>query len=102
MMLYWSLLEHVCNLGCKEFDFGRSTYDEGTYKFKRQWGAEPVPLAWSDLVQNLAPNQTTTDITSTSSDNVNQIRALVEKTWSKLPLGVTTTLGPKIRKHISL
>jgi hypothetical protein len=89
-------------LGCTEFDFGRSTYDEGTYKFKRQWGAEPVPLAWSDLVHNLAPIQTTTDITSTGSDNVNQIRALVEKTWSKLPLGVTTRLGPKIRKHISL
>jgi FemAB-related protein (PEP-CTERM system-associated) len=102
MMLYWSLLEHVSNLGCTEFDFGRSTYDEGTYKFKRQWGAEPVPLAWSDLVQNLAPNQTTTDITTTGSDKVNQIRALVEKTWSKLPLGVTTRLGPKIRKHISL
>jgi FemAB-related protein (PEP-CTERM system-associated) len=102
MMLYWSLLEHVSNLGCTEFDFGRSTYDEGTYKFKRQWGAEPVPLAWSDLAQNQAPNQTTTDITSTGSDNVNQIRALVEKTWSKLPLGVTTRLGPKIRKHISL
>jgi FemAB-related protein (PEP-CTERM system-associated) len=102
MMLYWSLLEHVSNLGCTEFDFGRSTYDEGTYKFKRQWGAEPVPLAWSDLVHNLAPNQTTTDITSTGPDNVNQIRALVEKTWSKLPLGVTTRLGPKIRKHISL
>jgi FemAB-related protein (PEP-CTERM system-associated) len=102
MMLYWSLLEHVSNLGCTEFDFGRSTFDEGTYKFKRQWGAEPVPLAWSDLVQNLAPNQTTTDITRTGSDNVNQIRALVEKTWSKLPLSVTTRLGPKIRKHISL
>jgi FemAB-related protein (PEP-CTERM system-associated) len=102
MMLYWSLLEHVSNLGCTEFDFGRSTYDEGTYKFKRQWGAEPVPLDWSDLVQNLAPNQTTTDITNTGSDNVNQIKALVEKTWSKLPLGVTTRLGPKIRKHISL
>jgi FemAB-related protein (PEP-CTERM system-associated) len=102
MMLYWSLLEHVSNLGCTEFDFGRSTYDEGTFKFKRQWGAEPVPLAWSDLVQNLAANQKTTDIISTGSGKVNQIRALVEKTWSKLPLGVTTRLGPKIRKHISL
>jgi FemAB-related protein (PEP-CTERM system-associated) len=100
MMLYWSLLEHVSNLGCTEFDFGRSTYDEGTYKFKRQWGAEPVPLAWSNLVPNLASSQTT--ITETSTGNVNQIRALVEKTWSKLPLGFTTRLGPKIRKHISL
>jgi FemAB-related protein (PEP-CTERM system-associated) len=96
MMLYWSLLEHVSNLGCTEFDFGRSTYDEGTYKFKRQWGAEPVPLAWSNLV----PSKMT--ITGTDAGNVNHIRSLVEKTWSKLPLSVTTRLGPKIRKHISL
>jgi len=96
MMLYWSLLEHVSNLGCKEFDFGRSTYDEGTFKFKRQWGAEPVPLAWSNLVPS------TTSATATNSDNLSYIRSLVEKIWAKLPLGVTTRVGPKIRKHISL
>jgi FemAB-related protein (PEP-CTERM system-associated) len=96
MMLYWSLLQHVCDLGCTEFDFGRSTYDEGTYKFKRQWGAEPVPLAWS----NLAQSNTLYD--SEPDDNVSKIRSLVEVTWSKLPLGLTTILGPKIRKHISL
>ncbi len=96
MMLYWSLLQHVCDLGCTEFDFGRSTYDEGTYKFKRQWGAEPVPLAWSNLAQS-----NTLDA-SKSDGNVSTIRNLVEKIWSRLPLGLTTMLGPKIRKHISL
>ena len=100
MMLYWSLLEHVSNLGCVEFDFGRSTFDEGTYKFKRQWGAEPTPLAWSNLVSNLAPSQTT--MAKTSAANISQIRTLVEKTWSKLPLGITTRFGPKIRKYITL
>ncbi len=96
MMLYWSLLEHVSDLGCTEFDFGRSTYDEGTYKFKRQWGAEPVPLVWSNLVKNNSP------MAEESDNNVSKIRTLVEKIWTKLPLGVTTLLGPKIRKHISL
>jgi FemAB-related protein (PEP-CTERM system-associated) len=96
MMLYWSLLEHVSNHGCTEFDFGRSTYDEGTFKFKRQWGAEPIPLAWSNLVAEK------TAIAENTPDKPSQIRSLVEKTWAKLPLGVTTTLGPKIRKHISL
>jgi FemAB-related protein (PEP-CTERM system-associated) len=100
MMLYWSLLEHVSNLGCTEFDFGRSTYDEGTYKFKRQWGAEPVPLAWSNLVPNQQPSTST--LTETNTDNLSQIRSLVEKVWAKLPLSVTTLVGPKIRKHISL
>jgi FemAB-related protein (PEP-CTERM system-associated) len=96
MMLYWSLLEHVSNLGCTEFDFGRSTYNEGTYKFKRQWGAEPIPLAWSNLVAEQAT------IAENTQYKVSQIRSLVEKTWAKLPLGITTSLGPKIRKHISL
>jgi FemAB-related protein (PEP-CTERM system-associated) len=96
MMLYWSLLQHVCDLGCTEFDFGRSTYDEGTYKFKRQWGAEPVPLAWSNLAQSNTLENNEPD------DSISKIRSLVEVTWSKLPLGFTTMLGPKIRKHISL
>ena len=96
MMLYWSLLEHVSNLGCTEFDFGRSTYNEGTYKFKRQWGAEPIPLAWSNLVAEQAT------IAENTQYKVSQIRSLVEKTWAKLPLGITTSLGPKIRKYISL
>jgi FemAB-related protein (PEP-CTERM system-associated) len=96
MMLYWSLLEQASNLGCTEFDFGRSTYDEGTYKFKRQWGAEPVPLAWSNLVVS------TTPMTTNSADIVSQILSFVEKVWAKLPLAVTTLVGPKIRKHISL
>jgi FemAB-related protein (PEP-CTERM system-associated) len=96
MMLYWSLLEHVSNHGCTEFDFGRSTYDEGTFKFKRQWGAEPIPLVWSNLVAEQ------TAITENTPQKPSQIRNVVEKVWAKLPLGVTTTLGPKIRKHISL
>lgn len=96
MMLYWSLLEHVSERGCTEFDFGRSTYDEGTYKFKRQWGAEPIPLAWTNLVAQPAA------IDKNTPDKPSQIRNLAEKTWAKLPLSVTTTLGPKIRKHISL
>jgi FemAB-related protein (PEP-CTERM system-associated) len=96
MMLYWSLLKHVCDLGCNEFDFGRSTYDEGTYKFKRQWGAEPMALDWSNL-SNLNDSDA-----ADSSNNTSQVRAMVETIWSKLPLNVTTTLGPKIRRHISL
>lgn len=96
MMLYWSLLKHVSDLGYQEFDFGRSTFDEGTYNFKRQWGAEPVPLVWSNLVQNL------TEVAKKKPANDSQIRSLVEKVWAKLPLGITTLLGPKIRKYISL
>jgi hypothetical protein len=33
----------------KSFDFGRSTMNEGTYKFKKQWGCEPTQLHWSEI-----------------------------------------------------
>jgi hypothetical protein len=46
MLLYWKLLEYAVEAGYRRFDFGRSTPGEGTFAFKRQWGAEPVPLHW--------------------------------------------------------
>lgn len=98
MLLYWSLLEYVADNGIKEFDFGRSTFGEGTFKFKQQWGAEPIALNW------YLPNQVNTDENANLAANVEpgKIRAMVENTWSVLPLGLTTWLGPKVRKYISL
>ncbi|WP_158971639.1 FemAB family XrtA/PEP-CTERM system-associated protein [Paraglaciecola sp. L3A3] len=100
MMLYWSLLKHACDLGCKEFDFGRSSFGEGTFKFKQQWGAKPMPLLWSDLADQ---GQEATDKDENLAEQTpGKIRPLVENIWAKLPLGITTSLGPQIRKHISL
>jgi len=94
MMLYWSLLKEVTDTGAKEFDFGRSTYGEGTFKFKQQWGAKPQPLNWVLPGQQPLP----ADKQSTSG----KLRKIVEQTWPKLPIGVTTFVGPRIRKYISL
>ena len=46
MLLYWSVLAFACEKGYRNFDFGRSTPGEGTYRFKEQWGARPVQLYW--------------------------------------------------------
>ena len=46
MLLYWSVLEFACSRAATVFDFGRSTLDSGTYRFKQQWGAEPQQLHW--------------------------------------------------------
>ena len=45
-LLYWHAMETAVAEGVDVFDFGRSTPGEGTFKFKEQWGAEPVPLHW--------------------------------------------------------
>lgn len=94
MLLYWSLLKEVTDSGTKEFDFGRSTFGEGTYKFKQQWGAQPIPLNWSLPGQQQSP--------SDEQVKPGKIRKIVEQTWSMLPIGITTLIGPKIRKYISL
>ena len=49
-LLYWHILDAAVADGCAVLDFGRSTPNEGTFKFKEQWGAQPVPLHWEYLL----------------------------------------------------
>ena len=94
MLLYWTMLEHACRQGYRAFDFGRSTVDEGTYRFKEQWGAKPAPLHWYRFTRNgLSSNEVT-------SDGRWMNRAM--ECWKRLPVPVTRVLGPRIRRHISL
>ena len=46
MLLYWNVLKFAADNHFTQFDFGRSTEGEGTFKFKQQWGATPTPLIW--------------------------------------------------------
>jgi len=97
MMLYWSLLEYLCDNNVSEFDFGRSSFGEGTFKFKQQWGAKPALLDWQ--VINL---QETNQENGSKTSGSNSLRNMVENIWRKLPLKLTIFIGPKIRKYISL
>jgi serine/alanine adding enzyme len=92
MLLYWAMLQHAIGAGCVTFDFGRSTPDEGTYHFKRQWGAEATPYAWEYL---LLKGQALPD----QSPNNPKFRMAVEA-WKRLPVGVATRLGPMIVRSI--
>ncbi len=94
MLLYWNFLKYSADSGYTWFDFGRSTPDEGTYKFKLQWGAKPEPLYWDNISMNGKEQRSDT---KTSSK-----RELVEQIWQKLPFSLTNYIGPSIRKHISL
>jgi len=95
MMLYWTLLKFVTDKGCTEFDFGRSTFNEGTFRFKQQWGAKPTLLEWRG--DNFRPDSQTDIVPSTRS-----IKSLVESLWKKLPLPLANMIGPRLRRYISL
>lgn len=97
MLLYWTLLKHCCDAGIKTFDFGRSTFNEGTYKFKSQWGAKPELLNWHQMNARQKVNEC-----FNQNSNHSKLRTHVENIWRKLPVDVTTFVGPKIRKYISL
>jgi FemAB-related protein (PEP-CTERM system-associated) len=101
MLLYWTLLSHVCDMGCTVFDFGRSTLGEGTYRFKKQWGAQPYELIWTDY---LSDNQGSVMSESTGADTsgLSRLRPLIETIWRHLPLSLTNWLGPKLRRYITL
>jgi FemAB-related protein (PEP-CTERM system-associated) len=94
MLLYWTMLEYACENGFKKFDFGRSTPDEGTYKFKAQWGAKPEPLNWVNISLNGDKSKN-----SIKEDSKFQ---LASRIWKRLPVPVTRVLGPRIRKYIAL
>jgi len=94
MLLYWSFLEFSCEKCFKFFDFGRSTPEEGTYRFKEQWGGSPSPLFWTTISLN---KQTAKSETPDKSNYDTLIRY-----WKKLPVQISVALGPVIRKNISL
>ena len=95
MLLYWSFLEYVTDAGFRHFDFGRSTPNEGTYKFKEQWGAKPQTLHWYEDGQRDKENHR-------SEKKAYRFRQIGEEIWQAMPLCLANTLGPLLRKGISL
>jgi len=101
MLLYWTFLSFAADNGYQQFDFGRSTPGEGTYKFKKQWGAEPKLLFWYQLTGSSKPSFSQTKNIGQNYKSSSK-RELVRSLWQKLPLSVANTLGPQVRKYISL
>lgn len=100
MLLYWTFLAYAADNGYRRFDFGRSTPGEGTYRFKEQWGAKPQPLFWYELSASLT-NKTATKAAIRSSGSTRQ-RQLIENLWRKLPVFAANSVGPLVRRYISL
>jgi len=94
MLLYWTMLEYASDNGYTFFDFGRSSPDEGTYRFKKQWGAKPNPLHWHYVYLKDVPADSETSEKSKFDKAIQY--------WQKLPVTVTKVIGPRIRKHIGL
>ena len=90
MFLYWSTFCLAGRKGYRVFDFGRSSVGSGTHRFKLQWGSQEVPLYWAYWLPE-----------GTASPELNpqnpRYRVAI-KVWSRLPVGVTKILGPRVAR----
>ena len=91
MLMYRHLLRRAIGRGSGQFDFGRSSEGSGTYRFKRQWGAEPFPAVWQYYVRSGSPEQMRPEAAGK--------RRLV-RIWQRLPVGLTRRIGPPIVRGI--
>ena len=89
---YWELMRRACERGVRVFDYGRSKRGTGSFDFKKNWGFEPVALAYEyQLV---------------GSDTVPQNNPLNPKyrafiaLWRRLPRKVANAVGPLIVRHV--
>lgn len=91
-LLYWHVIESALAEGCRVLDFGRSTLNEGTFNFKAQWGAVPVPLYWEYCLLNAGalPDQ---------SPKNPRFRLAIEA-WKRCPLWLANAVGPRIVRSI--
>jgi serine/alanine adding enzyme len=90
-LLYWEVIRSACDKGLRWLDFGRSSRGGGTYKFKMQWGGRERPLHWQ-----VDPSDRASVIDSDDPRYRLMIRA-----WQRLPVRLTTLIGPILRKRLS-
>jgi len=92
MWMYRQILDFAVGKGYRFFDFGRSTKGSGTYRFKKQWGARPYDHYWYYALPKGG------SLPGLNPDNP-KFRLLIA-VWKKLPVWLTTLIGPPIVKNI--
>ncbi|HET9251415.1 MAG TPA: FemAB family XrtA/PEP-CTERM system-associated protein [Candidatus Eisenbacteria bacterium] len=89
--MYWSLLLHGMERGCRVFDFGRSKKGSGSYDFKRHWGFEPVPLHYQYV---LLRQRSVPDLSPK-----NPKFSIAIECWKRMPLWLSRRLGPALVRY---
>lgn len=90
--MYFALMDHARERGCKHFDFGRSKTGSGPAAYKKNWGFEGEPLSYARWAEAGAAVR---DTNPTSSKY-----ALMVKTWQRLPLPIANAIGPMIARQL--
>jgi len=92
MYMYWNILAFAIEQEYRVFDFGRSSKDAGTLKFKKQWGGVEKQLYWYYDMQEDGP------LPGLNPANSKYQAAI--SAWKKMPVALTRIIGPPIVKNI--
>ena len=91
MWMYRNMLKRAIERGSHTFDFGRSSVDSGTYKFKSQWGAVPCPANWQYYVRKGSADEMRPD---------SEGKQKLVRIWQRLPVALTRLIGPQIIRGV--
>ena len=92
MLMYWEALKYAIEHEYRQFDFGRSTINSGTYKFKKQWGAKPLQLYWHYWLND---GQEMPQLNPTNAKYKFAINV-----WKHLPIFIANWIGPGLVKNL--
>ena len=91
MLMYWHLLQRTIQRGQGVFDFGRSSPESSTFRFKKQWGAQPASAVWQYYVRK-------GDVQEMRLESGQYDRRI--RIWRRLPVSLTRLVGPMIVRGI--
>ncbi len=92
MWMYRQILDFAVREGYEFFDFGRSTREASTYRFKKQWGAQPYDHHWYYLLPQGG------SVPGLNPDNPKY--KLLIAAWQRMPVWLTKIIGPPLIKNI--
>lgn len=91
-VLYWEMIKDACENKYSHYHLGRSSVNSGGEQFKKKWKAETTQLYWQYYLNK------SKDIPQLNVNNPKY--KLMINTWKKLPVRLTTIIGPLVAKYI--
>jgi FemAB-related protein (PEP-CTERM system-associated) len=90
--MYFALMRHARERGCRRFNFGRSKAGTGAAAFKKNWGFEPQPLRYfTRAPEGVVPRKV---------NPLDPKFSLQVKAWKRMPLWAANRLGPWIARGL--
>ena len=88
--MYWEAVRFGIRQGMKFLDLGRSPAESGTYQFKQQWGAKPVPLQYL---------YSQGETGGSGPPDRDRLRFFIEL-WKKTPDFITEPVGRRLIRYV--